>query len=250
MWESTYDPVYAAPWGKKHSKKKRSVNLIPGVGCSLCMDSIMSTSQAEENPIHANVICTVCCVFACPIRECCRVCLGNTARARWAWSEDRPDRTDCDTADRERESNTLRDRERVTSHTCARRIRTNFLMWSHCRNMRWWPKVFLIILQANDPFQKKKKRALPGPLGTSNMITDGLSRLEKTCSQSSKSHRFLPPLNDGAIKCFIVCQRQCYHCSGFQLSCSFSSKSCHAKHREMRCKPISYFSLFCFLLFA
>lgn len=42
---------------KKHSKKKRSVNLIPGVGCSLCMDSIKWTSQAEENLIHANVIC-------------------------------------------------------------------------------------------------------------------------------------------------------------------------------------------------
>lgn len=110
--------------------------------------------------------------------------------------------------------------------------------------MRWQPKVFLIILQANDPFRWGGETG-PGPLGELNRIIDGLSRLEKTCRQSSTSHPFLPPLNDGAIKCYIVCQHQCYHCSGSQLPCSSFSKRCHARHKK---KSLFSISIFCFFV--
>lgn len=106
--------------------------------------------------------------------------------------------------------------------------------------------MFLIILQANDPFRGGEKRG-PGPLGELNRIIDGLSRLEKTCRQSSTSHPFLPPLNDGAIKCYIVCQHQCYHCSGSQLPCSSFSKRCHARHKKKSLFFYFYFLFFCFV---
>lgn len=112
--------------------------------------------------------------------------------------------------------------------------------------------MFLIILQANDPF-RGKNGAWPGPLGKLNRIIDGLSRLEKTRRQSSTSHPFLPPLNDGAIKCYIVCQHQCYHCSGSQFSCSSFSKRCHARHKKKSLFLFLFclfFVSFCVLLFA
>lgn len=96
----------------------------------------------------------------------------------------------------------------VTWPSAARRT-TPFLMWSQRTNMR--PKVFLIILQANDPFWTGPARLEPW---TGSLR--GSSRLEKMCRRKSWS----PPLGDGMIKRYIMCQHQCRHGGGSRLSCS------------------------------
>lgn len=110
--------------------------------------------------------------------------------------------------------------------------------------------MFLIILQANDPFHKVPR---PAHLARQTESLMGFHGLEKTCRRSSTSSRCSSlPLNDGAIKCFIGCQRRCCSRRGSQLSCSSSTKSCHAKHKEMKRKltsfssPFSYSIFFCF----
>lgn len=110
----------------------------------------------------------------------------------------------------------------VTWPSAARRT-TPFLMWSQRTNMR--PKVFLIILQANDPFWTG-----PARLERWTGSLWGFSRLEKMCRRKSWS----PPLGDGAIKRYIVCQHQCCHGGGSRLSCSSPLKelSCEAQKHE------------------
>lgn len=77
-----------------------------------------------------------------------------------------------------------------------------------------------------------------------NGITDGLSRLEKTCRRSSASHCFLSPLNDGAIKCFISAptSEQWLPANVFLIH---KELSCKAQRNEMEA---DFLLLSCFLV--
>lgn len=74
----------------------------------------------------------------------------------------------------------------------------------------------------------------------------GFHGSRRRAGRAARAIRSFPPLNDGAIKCFIVCQHQYSHCSGSLLSPSSCSKSRHAKHKKRR--DVSRF-LFSFLSF-
>lgn len=117
---------------------------------SLWLQSIESYKREKAHSCKCNMYMQHVCMT---MRQSSLLRLGNTACR--AFSEDACDMPICSKKEEE-ESNTLQDRE--SQVTLVLLTLEQISSWSHCRNMRWSPKVFLIILQANDPFQK-----VPGP---------------------------------------------------------------------------------------